>query len=79
MKLKIIKRFNFGFKFICEDEAERFFNVISKFSLLDDINYESTCGLQNMDIFNDKMYSPLTQIEYAANRIIATDLDIDGW
>jgi hypothetical protein len=26
-----INRFNFGFKFICEDEAERFFNVVKKF------------------------------------------------
>ena len=53
------QRFNFGFKFLCEDEAERFYSVISKFTwLIDD----------SLDMFNDKIYSPLTQIEYSANK-----------
>lgn len=36
-----VNRFNFGFKFICEDEAERFFNAVKKFQseTVDDNEY----------------------------------------
>ena len=32
MLVFFLKRFNYGFKFLCEDEADRFFSVIMKYS-----------------------------------------------
>jgi hypothetical protein len=37
------KRFNYGFKFLCEDEAEQFANVISKFSSQDKESQDIVC------------------------------------
>ncbi len=55
----LFKRFNYGFRFICEDEAERFFSVINKFSTCTEASaYQQTSGSFVKSILNSSRSQP---------------------